>query len=43
MKKAQSAVAFVAVALFTWVLAHVGFASLVQQLKAMRIALPIVL
>jgi hypothetical protein len=43
MKKAQSAFAFVAVALFIWVLAHVGFASLVQQLKAMRIALPIVL
>src|SRR4029077_7697938 len=43
MKKAQPAVAFVAVALFAWVLAHVGFAALVEQLKAMRIAFPIVL
>ena len=29
--------------LFAWVLAHVGFASIVEQLKALRIALPIVL
>ena len=43
MKKAEMAVAFVAVTLFAWVLAHVGFASLVPQLKALRIALPIVL
>jgi len=43
MKKAELAVAFIAVTLFVWVLAHVGFVSLVQQLKALRIALPIVL
>jgi len=43
MKKAQPAIAVVGVALFAWVLAHVGLASFVEQLKAMRIALPIVL
>jgi hypothetical protein len=43
VKKAQLAVALVAVTLFAWVLAHVGFASLVEQLRALRIALPIVL
>src|SRR5262252_287173 len=43
MKKAQLAVAFVAITLFAWVLVHIGFASLVEQLKALRIALPIVL
>jgi len=31
------------VTLFAWVIAHVGFASVVEQLKALRIALPIVL
>src|SRR5215472_15878610 len=43
MKKAHLAVAFVAIALFVWVLAHVSLSTLVEQLKAMRIALPIVL
>jgi hypothetical protein len=43
MKKAQPAFALVAIAIFAWVLAHVGLAALVEQLKAMRIALPIVL
>jgi len=43
MKKAHLGVAFVAIALFAWVLAHVGLSTLVEQLKAMRIALPIVL
>jgi hypothetical protein len=43
MKKAHLATAFVAIALFVWVLAHVGLSTLVGQLKAMRIALPIVL
>jgi len=43
MKRAQLAGAVVAVTLFAWVLAHVGVASLVQQLKALRIALPIAL
>ena len=43
MKRAQLAIAFVAVTLLAWVLVHVGFASLVVQLRALRIALPIVL
>jgi hypothetical protein len=43
MKKAHLGVAFVAIALFGWVLAHVGLATLAGQLKALRIALPIVL
>ena len=43
MKKAHLGIAFGAIALFAWVLAHVGFASLVEQLRALRIALPIVL
>ena len=43
MKKAHLAVAFVAIALFVWVIAHVGLSTLLEQLKAMRIALPIVL
>src|SRR5215472_14795099 len=43
MKKAELAGAVVAVGLFAWVVAHVGVASLVAQLKALRIALPIVL
>src|SRR5215831_7735452 len=43
MKKAHLAVAFTAIALFVWVLAHARLSSLVDQLKAMRIALPIVL
>src|SRR5580658_8702892 len=43
MKKAHFVVASVAIALFVWVLAHVGLSTLVEQLKAMRIALPIIL
>lgn len=43
MKKTNLAVAFVAIALFVWVIAHLGLSTLVEQLKAMRIALPIVL
>ena len=43
MKKAHLALAFVAIALFVFVLAHVDLSRLVGQLKAMRIALPIVL
>lgn len=42
MKKAELAAAFVAVALFVWVLAHLGLSTIVPQLKAMRIALPII-
>ena len=43
MKKAHLGVALVAIALFMWVLAHVGLSTLMRQLKAIRIALPIVL
>jgi hypothetical protein len=43
MKKAHLAFAFLAIALFAWVLAHMGLSTVMQQLKAMRIALPIVL
>src|SRR5215469_7410228 len=43
MKKAELAGALVAIGLFAWVVAHVGSASLVAQLRALRIALPIVL
>jgi Lysylphosphatidylglycerol synthase TM region len=43
MKKAHLAAGFVAIALFAWFLAHLGVSTLVEQLKAMRIALPIVL
>jgi Lysylphosphatidylglycerol synthase TM region len=43
MKKAHLAAGFVAIALFAWVLAHLGVSTLVEQLKAMRIVLPIVL
>jgi hypothetical protein len=42
MKKAELAVSLIAVTLFAWVLAHVGVSAIVTQLKAMRIALPIV-
>jgi len=43
MKKAHLTFAFLAIALFAWVLAHMGLSTVMQQLKAMRIALPIVL
>lgn len=43
MKKAHLVIAIVAIALFVWVLAHVGLPALVQQVRAIRIALPIVL
>jgi hypothetical protein len=43
MKKAHLAIAFVAVGLFAWVVGHVGISTLLGQLKAMRVALPIVL
>jgi hypothetical protein len=43
LRKAHLIVAVVAIALFAWVLAHVGLSSLVEQLKAIRIALPIIL
>ena len=43
MKKAHLAIAFVAVGLFAWVVVRVGISTLMDQLKAMRVALPIVL
>jgi EcoEI R protein len=43
MKKAHLGAAFVAIALFAWVLAHVRLSTFVEQLKAMRMALPIVM
>jgi hypothetical protein len=43
VKKGQPVVAIIAVLLFTWVMAHMSLSSMAQQLKTMRIALPIVL
>jgi exosortase/archaeosortase len=43
MKKLQPIIAVAALALFAWVIAHVGVSSMAAQLKAMRVALPIVL
>lgn len=43
MKWGHLIIAILAVLLFAWVMAHINVASMVQQLKAMRIAIPIVL
>jgi hypothetical protein len=43
MKKIQLIIALAALAIFSWAIAHVGVATIVAQLKAMRVALPIVL
>jgi hypothetical protein len=43
MRKVHLTVAVVAIALLAWVLAHVGLSSLVEQLRAIQVALPIVL
>jgi hypothetical protein len=43
MKKGHLIIAITAVLLFTWVMAHMSVSSMVQQLKAMSVALPIVL
>lgn len=43
MKKAELAVSLIALTIFAWVLAHVGVSTIVAQVKAMRIALPIVI
>ena len=43
MKKGHLIAAGVAVVLLTWVIAHMGIPSMVEQLKAIRIALPVVL
>jgi hypothetical protein len=43
MRKTQLIIAFAALGLFAWVIAHVGLSTMVAQLKAMRIAVPIVM
>jgi hypothetical protein len=42
MKKSHLIFALIAVVFFLWVLGHIRLASMIEQLKAMRIALPIV-
>lgn len=43
MRRAQLFIVFSALALFAWVIAHLGFSPMMAQLKAIRVALPIVL
>ena len=43
MKRVQLIIAFAALVLFAWVIGRVGLVSMMAQLKAMRLALPIVL
>jgi len=43
MKKSNLLVALVGMALFTWVIAHMGLPAILQQLKSLRVALPILL
>jgi hypothetical protein len=43
MKKGHLIAAVVSLVMFAWVIAHVGFSAMLVQLKAMRVALPIVL
>src|SRR5579863_4973954 len=43
MRKGHLIAAVTALALFGWVIAHVGHSAMLVQLKAMRVALPIVL
>ena len=43
MKKGHLIAAAVSLVMFAWVIAHVGFSAMLVQLRAMRIALPIVL
>lgn len=43
MRRIQPIIAFAALALFGWAVVHVGISTIVAQLKAMSIALPIVL
>jgi hypothetical protein len=43
MKKLQPITVLAALALFAWVITHVGVSTMATQLKAMRVALPIVL
>ena len=43
MRKGHRIAAVVALVLFSWVIAHVGFSAMLVQVKAIRVALPIVL
>lgn len=43
MKKGHLVAAAISMVMFAWVMRHIGFSALLVQLKAMRIALPIVL
>ena len=43
MKKGHLIIALPGLVLFMWVIAHMGLAAMVQQLKAVRVALPVVL
>ena len=43
MRKIHVIIALAALVLFAWVIAHVGLSTMVAQLKAMRVALPIVM
>src|ERR1700741_3309473 len=43
MRKGNLIAAAVSLVMFAWGIAHVGFSALLVQLRAMRIALPIVL
>ena len=43
MKKGHLIAAAVSLVMFAWVIAHVGFSAMLVQLRAMRIALPIIL
>lgn len=43
MKKSHLILGFLGVTLFVWVVAHISFAELVRELRAIRTALPIVL
>jgi hypothetical protein len=43
MRKVHLIMALVALGLFAWVIAHFGLSTMVEQLKAMRVALPIVM
>lgn len=43
MKKSHLVIGFLGVALFVWVIAHISLAELVQELRAICVALPIVL
>jgi len=43
MRKIHLIIALAALVLFAWVIAHVGLSTMVAQLKAVRVALPIVM